>query len=124
MRLSRADVAEMTVDAGRDFGHEMLGEKAGMGVDGIFAGNDLIALGMMQTFILVLKQPLPDGVRLVGYDDIDFAQSSILPLTSVRQPAFELGRASVNLLAEYLDDPSQPVKTLKFQPELVVRQTS
>ena len=79
---------------------------------------------MMQTFILVLKQPLPDGVRLVGYDDIDFAQSSILPLTSVRPPAFEIGRASVNLLAEYLDDPSQLVKTLKFQPELVVRQTS
>lgn len=124
VHLARADVEVMTVNAGRKIGQHILDGTVGQGADGIFAGNDLIALGMMQTFVMELKQPLPDGVRLVGYDDIDFCQSSILPLTSVRQPAFELGQASVNLLGEYLERSSRPVKTLKFQPELVVRQTT
>lgn len=123
-RLVRTDVDEMTVSAGRQIGQRILDGTVGRGIEGIFAGNDLIALGMMQTFVMTLNQPLPDGVRLVGYDDIDFAQASILPLTSVRQPAFELGHASVNLLRQYLDRNSRPVTKLKFQLELVVRQTT
>ncbi len=122
--LSRVDVDEMTVAAGRDIATRVVEGAVGEAVDGIFAGNDLIALGIIQTFVMSRHLSIPDQVRLVGYDDIDFAQSAIVPLSSIRQPAFELGRASVEMLVRYIDNPALPAETVRFQPELVIRSSS
>ena len=35
---------------------------------------------------------VPDDIAIVGYDDIEFAAAAAVPLTSVRQPRYELGR--------------------------------
>jgi LacI family transcriptional regulator len=57
------------------------------------------------------------GVDVVGYDDIEIAGELALPLTSVRQPAYAMGRRGAEILLA--DD--GPVQHVVLQPELVVR---
>lgn len=85
--------------------------------DAVFAGNDLLALGLLQAFALQGSGVrVPEDLALIGYDDIDFAASAVVPLSSIRQPAQLIGRTAVELLLSD-DEPRQVV----FQPELAVR---
>ena len=47
---------------------------------------------------------VPDEIAVVGYDDIEFAAATAVPLTCVRQPALELGRTAAALLLEETGD--------------------
>jgi diguanylate cyclase (GGDEF)-like protein len=51
---------------------------------------------------------VPDQVAVVGFDDIPDAIMSFPPLTTVRQPIFELGKKAVELLLESLDGQEMP----------------
>jgi len=91
--------------------------------DGIFCANDLLALGVLQALTMLRSIRVPDDVALVGYDDIDFAASAVVPLTSVRQPTELLGRTAIELLGEELDSPGSH-RQVMFSPELIVRGSS
>ena len=41
---------------------------------------------------------MKDSIAIVGYDDVDFAAAAAVPLSSVRQPRHQLGRAAAQLL--------------------------
>jgi LacI family transcriptional regulator len=90
----------------------------------MFCANDLLALGALQE--MTSRQiPVPDSIAIVGYDDIDFAASAAVPLTSVRQPRHQLGRAAAQLLLEEaLDDGGHQHRQVIFEPEIVVRESS
>ncbi len=88
--------------------------------DAIFAANDLIALGVLQTLV-VSGVRVPQDVAIIGYDDIDFASFAIVPLSSVRQPSMLIGGTSVDLLMEEVENPDLPPRQIVFQPELVAR---
>ena len=73
------------------------------GLDAVFAGSDVMAAGARQ----VLRERgrrIPDDVALVGYDDSAIARHMDPPLTSVRQPIEEMGRAMVDLLLAEVAD--------------------
>ena len=81
----------------------------------------LLALGVLQE---MTRQGLdvPGDVAIVGYDDIDFAEAAAVPLTSVRQPRAQLGRAATELLIEEISAPdTHRHRQVVFEPELVVR---
>ncbi|RSS35852.1 substrate-binding domain-containing protein, partial [Streptomyces sp. WAC05858] len=65
-------------------------------------------------------------VALVGYDDIEFAAAAAVPLTSVRQPAFRMGRMAAELLIEETGERAADHRhqRIVLQPELVVRGSS
>jgi LacI family transcriptional regulator len=90
----------------------------------IFCVNDVTALGVLRG----LRQrglSVPEDLALVGYDDVEFAGLLATPLTSVRQPKYQLGRAAADLLlAEASEGPDHRHHQLLFQPELVVRASS
>jgi LacI family transcriptional regulator len=68
---------------------------------------------------------VPGDLAVVGYDDIEFAADAAVPLTSVRQPKYQLGRAAAELLLEEADRPSEHEhRRFVFTPELVVRASS
>ncbi len=86
--------------------------------DGIFAGNDLLALGILHG-LLAGGVRVPQDVSLVGYDDIEFADFAVVPLTTIRHPSASLGASAVRLLIGLeAQDISQ------FEPRLVIRKTS
>jgi LacI family transcriptional regulator len=112
----------LTVLEGREVGREILSRPIDKRPDGIFAANDLLALGIMQALIVSPEVSIPKDIALVGYDDISFAVSAIIPLTSIRQPSMLIGAQAVELLMEETEktEQSKP-RQIVFQPELVVR---
>lgn len=84
----------------------------------IFCGNDQIAFGAA---LALFRRGLQVGrdVSVVGFDDQPSAAFSCPPLTTIRQPAVEMGMAAANAIVEELRGRSfvQPV----FRPELVLR---
>lgn len=113
----------LTVTAGRAAGAELASLPAERRPTAVFCGNDLLALGVLaETTSRGLR--VPQDLALIGYDDIDFAATAAVPLSSVRQPRERLGRAAAELLLlEETETPHQH-RQLVFEPELVVRQSS
>jgi LacI family transcriptional regulator len=87
----------------------------------IFAANDQMAvgaaLGLQRRSLRV-----PEDISIVGFDDLPTSQYAIPPLTSVQQPAYELGRLAAVAMLQLLanDKPSVEVPA----PRLVARESS
>ena len=89
--------------------------------DAVFCANDIVALGLLRG-LLEAGVRIPRDIALVGYDDIEFAATAAVPLTSVSQPAHDLGRTAAALLAAERNAGSGHVhENVVFQPELVIR---
>lgn len=116
--------AGLTVVDGRRSGEEIAARPASARPDGIFTVNDLMAVGVLQALVMSGRMRVPEDIALVGYDDIDFASATVVPLTSVRQPSQLIGATAVELLLDATADPPLPPRDVVFQPELVVRASS
>lgn len=93
-------------------------------VTAVVCGNDLLALGLIAGLVRHGIR-VPDDISVVGYDDIELAQQSPLPLTTIRQPKEELGRMATNLLIdEGQRGAAHAHQQVVFQPELIVRDTT
>lgn len=122
-KLRHVEVERLDVAAGRDAGARLLGMSPRPSA--VFCANDLLALGVLQA-LYGAGVVVPDEMALVGYDDIEFAAAAAVPLTSVRQPAYRMGRAAADLLIEETGDagPAHEHQRIVLQPELVVRESS
>lgn len=110
-----------TVLEGRRVGQEICSLPASARPDALFAANDLVALGLLQALVAFGSIRVPEDIAVVGYDDIDFASSAIVPLTSIRQPSALMGETALRLLSEEVANPTKKPSAIVFQPELVVR---
>jgi LacI family transcriptional regulator len=63
---------------------------------------------------------VPEDIALIGYDDIEFGEASLIPLSSIRLPHEAFGFAAVDLLLEEIAG-TVGERHLVFDPELVVR---
>lgn len=112
----------LTLEAGHRAALQLL-ESRGRPPGAVLCGNDLIALGAVDAF-LGRGLSVPDDVSVTGYDDIWFASSRLVQLTTVRQPRDEMGRAAVSLALERLAEPGLPPREVIMEHELVVRRTT
>jgi LacI family transcriptional regulator len=86
---------------------------------GVICFNDHTAVPVLQG-LQRRGIAVPRDISLVGYDDLPFAAVLSPPLTTVRRPRYELGRAAtVLLLSEF--EPDHEHREILFEPELVVR---
>ena len=87
----------------------------------IFAANDQMAfgaaLGLQRRSLRV-----PDDVSLVGFDDLPTSQYAIPPLSTVHQPAYEMGRLAATAMLEMLSG-VKPTAELAA-PRFVARESS
>lgn len=118
--LQVISTAGLNVAAGRAAGSELTDLKAGKRPTAVFCANDLLGLGMLQEMTR-RRLRVPDDLAIIGYDDIDFAEAAAVPLSSVRQPRAELGRAATKLLIDERNSPDHQHRQVVFEPELVVR---
>ncbi|MBX3193827.1 MAG: substrate-binding domain-containing protein [Microbacteriaceae bacterium] len=88
--------------------------------DAIFGANDLVALGALQA-CLGAGIRVPEDLAIMGYDDIGFAAQAAVPLTTVRQPAYELGRVAAEILLADAGAGPDVARHVTFTPELIVR---
>lgn len=114
-------VGALTVRHGVEAGREILAMPEPP--DAVFAANDLVALGVLQAVGLLGGLRVPEDVALVGYDDIEFAASAGVPITSMRQPRERMGAIAVDLLLAEIDGTAERSRIVLL-PELVVRESS
>ncbi|MBO9045317.1 LacI family DNA-binding transcriptional regulator [Curtobacterium flaccumfaciens] len=125
IRLEALPTTSLSVLEGRRIGEAIQARPAPERPDAVFAANDLLAVGLEQAFIMRGTIAVPEQIAIVGYDDIAFAESAVVPLTSVRQPAQDLGRRAIELLTKQVEQGQDiDLEHVEFTPELVVRQSS
>lgn len=89
----------------------------------IFACNDQMAFGTVRT----LRRHglrVPDDISVIGFDDIAEASVSYPPLTTIRQPLFEMGRLAAEYICHVIDGVESERLRLTLTPELVVRNST
>ncbi len=90
----------------------------------IFCANDLLALGVIR-ILSANKVKVPDQISVLGYDNIDFAASAGIPLSSVAQPAYQMGITAANLLLDECEGgDDHRHQQIRFQPQLVERNST
>ncbi|MGF2949019.1 LacI family DNA-binding transcriptional regulator [Microbacterium alcoholitolerans] len=120
-RLEVIERPSLTVLEGRSVGEQLAARAEPGRPDAVFCANDLLAVGMLQGLSILGGVRVPEDIALIGYDDIDFASTAVVPLSSIRQPAREIGAAAVELLMEVIAEPESAGRAVRFIPELVVR---
>ncbi|GAB3601574.1 LacI family DNA-binding transcriptional regulator [Microbacterium tumbae] len=114
---------DRTIRGGRTVAELLLSRPPEQRPDGIFAVNDLLALGIMQTLV-DSGISIPRDVAIVGYDDIEFGGASLIPLTSIGGRHADFGTAAVDLLFQEIEGRAIKQRHRLFTPELVVRASS
>ncbi|MFE2045863.1 LacI family DNA-binding transcriptional regulator [Streptomyces sp. NPDC059477] len=115
-----------TRDAGREAA-ELLLDRADR-PDAIACANDLIAIGVLDT-ARKLRLTVPGALAVTGYDDIDAASLVTPALTTVVNPAREVGRACGQALLRRLtadddDNLSEPARELVIAQSFVRRESA
>jgi LacI family transcriptional regulator len=92
--------------------------------DAIFAGNDALALGIMNYFHKV-GIPVPGQISVLGYDNVSYAESALVPLTTVSQTPYQLGwTMGSQMLAEFETSVDHVHQHVVFQPQIVEREST
>lgn len=121
--VSVVDVPGLNVRSGREVGRRVVDLPAAERPDGIFCANDLVALGAMRELVAG-GLCIPNDISLVGYDDVDFAEQALVPLTTVRQYPYEVGRLAASWLVEESGPSADPPARVMLEPVLIERESS
>lgn len=94
---------------------------------GIFCFNDEAARFSVDA-LAEMGLSVPDDVSIVGFDDTQDSRIGSVPITTVRQPIFEMAEHAAVLLIELAKAQSNglrlPVTKQIFQPEFVARRST
>ena len=92
--------------------------------DAIFAGNDALALGIMNYFHKV-GIPVPGQISVLGYDNVSYAESALVPLTTVSQTPYQLGITMGTQMVSELSAGNEHVhQHVVFQPQIIERSST
>ncbi len=86
----------------------------------VIAMSDAIAIGVLRA-ARELGLGVPDDLSVVGFDDIDIAQHTNPPLTTVHQPIRLKGESAVRLLLSVVEGRDPPTRPIRLETRLIVR---
>lgn len=92
-------------------------------VETVFCGCDVIGIGVMEA-VLDRGFKIPADVRVAAYDDIDFAAYLRVPLTTVSQPKYSMGRKGARLLIDLIQNKRKGLVQIVLKSELKIRQST
>lgn len=71
-------------------------------IDGIFAANDIMAIGAMKAAYQLGKK-VPEDIAIIGFDGISLSKATIPELTTIVQPIYELGETATTMLVQIME---------------------
>ena len=111
---------DYSYDSGAKLASELLRTRP---VDGMFCYNDSMALGTLRTLSREGIK-VPDEVMVLGFDDLPFAASLPVSLSTVSQPTSEVARAALDLALARLADPTAVPRRVIIPTRLVARESA
>lgn len=90
--------------------------------DAVVAVNDPAAFGAMKA-IRQHRLKIPLDVAIVGMSDDVRAELLFSPLTTIRQPAYEIGRTAAAALIDEIEGKQKPGRNILVRTELAVRKS-
>ena len=90
--------------------------------DAFVCANDRTAGHLMQV-LQTLGYRIPQDLRIVGIDDVEYASLLPVPLTTVRQPCREIGEAAMAAMCDRIANPKMLIRDILVECHLVVRQS-
>ncbi len=110
---------QMTLEGARRATRRLLGHS--LRPTAIFCANDEMAIGALRE-LRTAGLAVPGDMSIVGFDDIRYAAVSEPPLTTIRQPAEEIGERAMNRLCRRIEQGNRGIGETEIVPhELVVR---
>jgi len=89
----------------------------------IFAFNDMLAFHLIKT-LSALGLQVPKDIAVIGYDDNDFADFCLVPLTTVSHDSFYLGYLGADILIERIKDKSKLYSEKLIRPSRIIERMS
>jgi LacI family transcriptional regulator len=109
---------DFSVDRGLQATRQLMDENPE--IDGIFAANDLMAIGALKALIRLGKK-VPDDVALLGFDGIQMTQFMEPEISTVAQPIYEMGALAVRQLVSLIDKREIGKQVEELQGQLIQR---
>lgn len=94
----------------------------GGGIDGVFCGDDILAVGAIDA-CREYGVSVPEDIGIVGFDDMPMASWRAYNLTTVRQPVADIIATAIELIVSIVDQPDRTARSRLFACEPVVRET-
>jgi DNA-binding LacI/PurR family transcriptional regulator len=89
----------------------------------LFAGMDMLAIRAMET-LRELELRVPEDVAVAGFDNVEFAEFTLPPLTTVQQPTAEMGRLAAEMLFDRIEGKDSGKAVCERLPcRLVIRES-
>ncbi len=118
--------SKMTYKSGYECMMELLSLEAPNRPTAVFCVDDAVACGAIDAvFDKGLK--IPEDIAIVGFDDQKILPPDRrynIPLTTVRQPLFDIGKDSIKTLIKTIAEPNKEKIRKVYQTELIVRDTT
>lgn len=100
IRKDRVFLRDYDIDTGYDGMMQFLENDH---LDGVVCGNDLIAVGVYDA-IREKGLRVPDDIKVFGFDDIFFSKFISPPLSTIHQPAYEMGVEAARMLISHIEE--------------------
>lgn len=71
-------------------------------IDGIFAGNDLMAVGVIKAAMQLGKR-IPEDLSVIGFDGISLCKMTNPEITTIAQPIYEIGSVAAQTLLDLIE---------------------
>jgi Transcriptional regulators len=132
--MKEADLEPFLVEANADDDHnplydfdtgKILARKllaANVQPSAVFACNDMLAIGVINELSLQQVR-VPEEVSVMGFDGIDVGQMIYPPLTTIKQPDYEMGKMACTMLLNMMNNEDNHLFDIILQPKLLERQS-
>ncbi|MFS0868469.1 LacI family DNA-binding transcriptional regulator [Paenibacillus xylanilyticus] len=91
--------------------------------DGIIASNDIAAMAVLHEAARIGRK-IPDDVQVIGFDDIPMSSLLSPGLSTIRQPAYEMGREAAGLLIGLVEQAPIENKNIQLPVGFIERGTT
>ncbi|MCM3629905.1 LacI family transcriptional regulator [Paenibacillus glycanilyticus] len=91
--------------------------------DGVIASNDIVAAAVLHE-ALRLGKKVPNDVQIIGFDDIPLSRLLTPSLTTIRQPAYDMGKAAAGLLIRLIESDAAEPSTIPMPVTFAERDTT
>ncbi|WP_284139093.1 MULTISPECIES: LacI family DNA-binding transcriptional regulator [unclassified Virgibacillus] len=89
-------------------------------IDGLFAANDLMAVGALKA-AEQLGYRVPDDLSIIGFDGIGIGKATKPAITTMAQPIYEIGATAAEMLITRIQDTTIPITEKELRVKLIER---